>query len=813
VRAGRLASNKKNGETLSRRLLINAEKPEEVRIAILDGDRLETYQVEVAEGGVSRGNIYRGIVANVQPSLNAAFVDYGQAKDGFLSIQDVVEDAWQRKPKNAGHPRVDEVLERGKPILVQVSKDMDGKKGAALTTNISLAGRFLVLTPFDPKRGVSRKVEDEETRKSLREQAESLNLPEGSGFIIRTNALEQNKLTLSRDFNAVARLWKTIQTGAKKGKEPGLLHDDQDIVVRALRDFVDARIEEVLVDTDEAYERAREYMRVFMPRTKTKLVRYTEREPLFSRFDVEKHIHGIYDRKVNLPGGGSIVIDRTEALTAIDVNSGRSTKAGSQEETALNTNVEAASEIARQLRLRDIGGLVVVDFIDMRSSKHRAKVEKEMSDAMKVDKARHTVGRISPNGLVEINRQRIRKELNLQTHRPCPTCDGTGRIASTEMVGLNLLRQIEARASRSRLEGVRIELHPELADALQNGRRRQIAALEQEFNFRIEIIASTRLHRPEQVIEWLEHSKGEHHHGEGERREAKGDKPAEKQAKGQRPDSKAVEKQAKGPKGKGKAGEARGARGEKPAKPVVVIAEPELDDFDDLDNLDELDEQDAATLTPAAHADGTAQPAEKKGRRRRRRRRGKGGAEVPGAQPSGGNPSHRAHDDDDEIHESDRVASDEADAVAGPPPLTFDWGGDDHGDDEHDDEHDEHDDDAHPDDAHDAAQAAGGEGGEAGRPKRRRRRGGRGRSRRREGAPNPAAVASAPADVAQPVEPRIVESHESPEHFTDAGDGHEPGDAAPDAGKPHKKRRRRGGRGRKKTDAPAGGVSSPTHES
>jgi ribonuclease E len=789
-------------------LLINAEKPEEVRIAILDGDRLETYQVEVAEGGVSRGNIYRGIVANVQPSLNAAFVDYGEVKDGFLSIQDVVEDAWQRKPKNAGHPRVDEVLERGKPILVQVSKDMDGKKGAALTTNISLAGRFLVLTPFDPKRGVSRKVEDEETRKSLREQAESLSLPEGSGFIIRTNALEQNKTTLSRDFNAVARLWKTIQAGAKKGKEPGLLHDDQDIVVRALRDFVDARIEEVLVDTDEAYERAREYMRVFMPRTKTKLIRYTEREPLFSRFDVEKHIHGIYDRKVNLPGGGSIVIDRTEALTAIDVNSGRSTKAGSQEETALNTNVEAASEIARQLRLRDIGGLVVVDFIDMRSSKHRAKVEKEMSEAMKVDKARHTVGRISSNGLVEINRQRIRKELNLQTHRPCPTCDGTGRIASTEMVGLNLLRQIEARASRGRLEGVRIELHPELADALQNGRRRQIAAIEQEFNVRIEIIASNRLHRPEQVIEWIEQSKGEHHHSEGERREAKGDKPAEKQAKGQGPDAKAAEKQAKGPKGKGKAGEARGARGGKAATPVTAVTEPELDDLDNFDDFEGEDEQDGTAPPPTVNADGTAQPAEKKGRRRRRRRRGKGGADVQvGAKPEGGNPSHRAHDDDDEIHESDRVASAEADAAAGPPALTFDWGSDGHDGDDHDDV-------AHDDDAHDAAQPASGEGGEAGHPKRRRRRGGRGRSRRREGAPNPAAVAASdPSAASHPVEPRIVESHESPEHFQDAGDAPEHGDAAPEAGKPHKKRRRRGGRGRKKTDAPAGGVSSPTHES
>lgn len=776
---------------MSRRLLINAEKPEEVRIAILDGDRLETYQVEVAEGGVSRGNIYRGIVANVQPSLNAAFVDYGAAKDGFLSIQDVVEDAWQKKPKNAGHPRIEEILERGKPILVQVSKDMDGKKGAALTTNISLAGRFLVLTPFDPKRGVSRKVEDEETRKQLREQAESLNLPEGSGFIIRTNALEQNKTTLSRDFNAVARLWKTIQTGAKKGKEPALLHDDQDIVVRALRDFVDARIEEVLVDTDEAYDKAKEYMRVFMPRTKTKLVRYTEREPLFSRFDVEKHIHGIYDRKVNLPGGGSIVIDRTEALTAIDVNSGRSTKAGSQEETALHTNLEAAAEIARQLRLRDIGGLVVVDFIDMRAGKHRQKVEKEMQEAMKVDKARHTVGRISSNGLVEINRQRIRKELNLQTHRPCPTCDGTGRIASTEMVGLNLLRQIEARASRGRLERVRIELHPELADALQNGRRRQIAALEAEFGLRIEIIASNRLHRPEQLIEW--------HERQGEKREA------EKQAKGQKSEVKADERQAKGQRSKAKAGSGRRAKDDShaphAAPPPAHQPEPEFDDFDDAFEDDEQAIDSAGQPHPAQPG-ANGEPGGKK-RRRRRRRRGKGGgADGQAALPNGDATASPAPDGEASAHHE-------------PLPLTFDWGSE-----GHDEEPDDQDADASHDGDGDAP-VAGDTGGE--QRKRRRRRGGRGRSRRREGAPNPAATVPAPAGEPEP--PVAIAFPDGERADADefdaspAGDDSEPTAAdGADAGEQHhdkpKKRRRRGGRGRgRKAEPPAGGVESERHES
>lgn len=489
---------------MARRLLINAQKPEELRIAILDGDRLEAYQVEVGEGGAKRGNIYRGIVTGVQPSLNAAFVDFGEPKNGFLSAGDLVEDAWTRKPKKAGgRPRIEDVLEKGKPILVQVQKDMEGKKGSGLTTDVSLAGRYLVFTPFDDKIGISRKVEDEDVRKKLREIAAGLDIPAGGGLIIRTNALEQTKSTISRDFKALLRLWKKILADFKAGKGTAILHNDQEIVVRALRDFVDANISEILVDTDEAWEIATEYMQVSMPRSKTKLVRYADREPLFSRFRIDSQIEAIYDRRVSLRSGGSIVIDRTEALTAVDVNSGRSTKAGSQEETAHHTNLEAAHEIARQLRLRDIGGLIVVDFIDMKSSKHRTAVEKELKEAMKVDRARHTIGRISANGLLEINRQRIRKELSLQTHRPCPTCEGTGRIASVEMVGLNLLRRIEARATTSNLESVRIELHPELADAVQNGRRRQISDLEREFGLTIEVIASNRLHRPEQVIDWV----------------------------------------------------------------------------------------------------------------------------------------------------------------------------------------------------------------------------------------------------------------------------------------------------------------------
>jgi len=482
-------------------MLINAQRPEELRIAVVRDHTLENFQVDVAESGLTRGNIYRGSIVNIQPSLNAAFIDYGTERHGFLSIQDVVPEAYYHSPRG-GQPRIEEVLERGKPIVVQVARDAVGQKGASLTTSLSLAGRYLVLTPFDDTRGVSRKVEDEETRKKLKSLVANLELPPGCGVIVRTNALDQNKTAIGRDLAALLRLWKRVQAAALNGKSSRLLYSDQDLIVQALRDHLDSSIEEVLVDDDAAFQKVQAYVEAFLPRAKIRLERYEERVPLFSRFDLEPQIDRIYERRVELPSGGSIVIDGTEALTAIDVNSGRSTRAATQEETALHTNLEAATEVARQLWLRDIGGLVVVDFIDMRASKNQRRVEKEMKDAMKADKARSSVGRISSNGLLEINRQRIQQALQVRTHRPCPTCAGTGRLASPEMVTLSLLRRIEARAASGLVQGVRISLHPEVADAMQNSRRQELAELEREFDLRIEVIAAAGLHRPEEQIEW-----------------------------------------------------------------------------------------------------------------------------------------------------------------------------------------------------------------------------------------------------------------------------------------------------------------------
>jgi len=493
-------------------MLINAQRPQELRIAVITGETLDDYQVAVADSHLTRGNIYRGSVASVQPSLNAAFVAYGAERDGLLRSHDVVSQAYHRPPREGErHPRIERVLERGKPILVQITKDPSGSKGAALTTNISLAGRYLVLMPYDDVRGISRKVEDEDERRAIREVAGKLQIPEGFGFIVRTNALKESKTSLNRDLNALLRLWKRIRSEANQGRGPRLLYSDQDLIVQAIRDMLSASVDEVLVDTDEAFTRAQAAMRAFMPRSKTKLIRYRDRLPLFSRFQLERQLERIFEPKVELPSGGSIVIEGTEALTSIDVNSGRSTRAGSQEETAFSTNLEAGQEVARQLRLRDIGGLIVVDLIDMRSPKRQREVEKAIREAVKTDRARTTVGRISPNGLLEINRQRLKTPLVLRTHRVCPTCSGSGRIPSPETISLSVMRRIEERAAVGGIASVRVRLHPELADAFQNNYRAELAALEAEHDIHIEIIAQPGLHRSEEEIEWI---KGRRHEDE-----------------------------------------------------------------------------------------------------------------------------------------------------------------------------------------------------------------------------------------------------------------------------------------------------------
>lgn len=487
-------------------MLINAQNPGELRMAIVNDDELEDYQFDIADSGLIQGNVYRGRIVRIEPSLDAAFIDFGFEKHGFLSSQDIVEQARYKAPKTKGRPRIDEVLESGQPIVVQVRRDPEGRKGAALTTNISLAGRYLVLTPFDSTRGVSRKVEIEEERKVLRKLASTLEIPDGCGVVVRTNARDQNQTALNRDLAALLRLWKRIRQEATRGSRIRLLYGDQDLILKALRDYLDSSVEEILVDDDATLEKVERYMRAFMPRAKTRLELYEERLPLFARFGLEAQIESIHQRTVPLRSGGSIVIDGTEALTAIDVNSGRATKGSSQGETALQTNIEAAAEVARQLRLRDIGGLVVVDFIDMRPLKHRAKIEKDLREALKIDRARTTINHISRNGLLEINRQRIRQSLRLRSFTECPSCGGRGRIPSVELSSQRLLRRIEARAATGLMKSVRVVLHPAVVDSFQNQRRKDLAALEEEFDLRIEIFADASMSYSEDAIEWTARS-------------------------------------------------------------------------------------------------------------------------------------------------------------------------------------------------------------------------------------------------------------------------------------------------------------------
>ena len=607
-------------------MLINAQRPEEVRIAVVSDNKLDQYEVSATESGLYRGNIYRGAVANLQPSLDAAFVGFGAERDGLLRADDVVPSAFHKKVENAGkHPRIDRILERGKPILLQVVRDGVGRKGALVTTNISIAGRYLVLMPFDDVRGISRKAEDED-RQAIKDRVSKLELPEGFGVILRTNALDQPQKTLNRDLNALLRLWKKIRQEASAGKGPRLLYSDQDLIVQALRDSFDNSISEILVDDDKAFAKAQGYMRTFMPRSGKRLVRYTDRMPLFSRYNLEEQIDRIYQRKVQLPSGGSIVIDGTEALTAIDVNSGRATRGGSQEETAYATNLEAAREVARQLRLRDIGGLVVVDFIDMRAPKHQREVEKTMRDSMKDDKARTNASRLSDNGLLEINRQRLKKALQLRTHRPCPTCSGAGTIASPELVGLNILRRIETRAVTGRLGGVSVELHPELADALQNDSRQELAALEREFDIEIEIIAASGLHRAEEHIDWRERSKGEEQvpapavsaadlaEGVNGKKRARGEKPQPNENEAASIDA----EDSKPPAAKEKSRRRRrGGRKHKKAKPAENAGEP------NDSGSSEQNGSEAEIEATAGTDDAGTKPATKKRRRRPRRSRKK----------------------------------------------------------------------------------------------------------------------------------------------------------------------------------------------
>lgn len=483
-----------------KRMLINATQPEEVRIALVDGQKLYDLDVETPHYQKKKANIYKGVVTRIEPSLEAAFVDYGAERHGFLPFKEVAEEYY---PDNAGsnRPSIRDILTEGQELIIQVQKEERGNKGAALTTQITLAGPYVVMMPNNPKAGgISRRIEGDE-RSETRDALKDLDMPEGMGLIIRTAGVGKSTEELQWGVNYLVQLWEAIQNAAKDKRGPFLIHQESDIVILAIRDYLRQDIGEIIIDDMETFHKARDFVQHVMPQQVYKVKPYQDTVPLFTRFQVESQIETAYTREVILPSGGAIVIDNTEALTSIDINSSRSTKGGDIEETAYHTNLEAACEIARQLRLRDIGGLVVIDFIDMHSNRHQRDVENKMRDAVKSDRARVQIGKISRFGLLEMSRQRLRPSIEESTQMVCPRCKGTGVIRGVHSLALSLLRLLEEEAMKENTRRVTVQLPVDVATFLLNEKRQQIIGIEDRHNLHLLIIPNEHLDTPDYLIE------------------------------------------------------------------------------------------------------------------------------------------------------------------------------------------------------------------------------------------------------------------------------------------------------------------------
>ncbi len=482
-------------ERTMKRMLINATQAEELRVAIVDGQTLYDIDIEQPSKEQKKSNIYKGRITRLEPSLEAAFVDYGADRHGFLPLKEISRDYFQAgvDHNKAG---IRELLKEGQEVVVQVDKDERGNKGAALTTFISLAGRYMVLMPNSPTAGgVSRRIEGDD-RAELKKAMDALAIPDDMGVIIRTAGVGRDAEELQWDLDYLLSVWKAIAEAALTKPAPFLIYQESRLIVRALRDYLRSDVGEILVDTDELYETAREFMQQVMPHNLRKLKPYKDDIPLFNRFQIESQIEGAYERNVRLPSGGSIVVDQTEALTAIDVNSARATKGGDIEETAFHTNMEAAEEVARQLRLRDLGGLVVIDFIDMSSNKHQREVENKLQNALKYDRARVQIGRISRFGLLEMSRQRLRPSLGESSQIVCPRCEGHGRMRSVESLSLSIIRVAEEHAMKDNTGQVLIQAPLEIANFLLNEKRSALREIEQRHDAPVIIVADEALHTP-----------------------------------------------------------------------------------------------------------------------------------------------------------------------------------------------------------------------------------------------------------------------------------------------------------------------------
>jgi ribonuclease E len=498
---------------MSKSMLVNVTAEEENRVAIVDNGILDVFEIETLSREHLKGNIYKVVVEGINPALEAAFVNYGGERAGFLPLDEVNFKLYPSRDGGAGGKgrgaRIARHLDKGMDVLVQVIRDSFGNKPPTMSTYYSLAGRYLVLMPGADAAGISRKIEDSEHRERLRNILEGLTIPEGFGVIVRTAGMETSPRDLQADLEALLELWKTIENASQQVKAPALIFQERDLVIRTIRDYFTTDIEEVLIDEEAAYRRARKFFEAHMA-DRAEVVRlYTGDKPIFSKFNLEDQIERIYKRVVQLKSGGSIAIDQTEALTAVDVNSARSSRSGSSEDTATRTNLEAAEEIARQLRLRDIGGLIVIDFIDMESSRHIRQVERAFAEAMSRDKARYDVTRISKLGLMEVSRQRIKSSKASSSFMECPTCSGDGTIRTPEAAARAAFRKIQARVVRGDISGVKVFLPPEVAGYLLNEKRDDLVRLEARHRVRIHVVPEERMKASQFEIEEIRREEAE----------------------------------------------------------------------------------------------------------------------------------------------------------------------------------------------------------------------------------------------------------------------------------------------------------------
>ena len=487
-----------------KRMLFNATQQEELRVAIVDGQKLIDIDIEAAGREQRKGNIYKGVITRIEPSLEACFVNYGEERHGFLPFKEVAR-SYFKEGIDVRNASIKDALREGQEIIVQVEKEERGQKGAALTSFISLAGRYLVLMPNNPRGGgVSRRIEGED-RQELREAMSQLEVADGMSIIARTAGIGRDATELQWDLSYLMQLWKAIDEAAKGNSAPLLIYLESSLVIRAIRDYFQPDIGEILIDTDDIYEQAAAFMSVVMPDNLPRVKRYQDDVPLFSRFQIEHQIETAYSRTVPLPSGGAIVIDHTEALVSVDVNSARATRGSDIEETATRTNLEAADEIARQARLRDLGGLIVIDFIDMESSKAQKDVENRLRDALRHDRARVQMGKISKFGLMEMSRQRLRPALSEGSHVTCPRCNGTGHIRDTESSALQVLRIIQEEAMKENTAAIHTQVPVEVAAFLLNEKRAEVIKIETRFKVNVLMVPNKHLETPHYKLERLRH--------------------------------------------------------------------------------------------------------------------------------------------------------------------------------------------------------------------------------------------------------------------------------------------------------------------